>query len=112
MIFTQEQIIEHVQLDLAIRERISQIYSEWQDFRIEFVGKGLKKRDSFYEKASTKKFYILSLTYNEKDVYINAKREGALKFPISVLCDPNWKSWLEKKLTRERNLMLIKKLSD
>lgn len=99
-----------------INTLIRQIYVEWQEILIANLGRGLcnaKGVDWYDKKPKAKKIYAIdTVTFDEKEVYINARKEGALKIPVAVLSDPNWKEWLEKKLEKQRNKVFIKILSE
>jgi len=83
---------ETVVNDKIIKEISKIIYNDWQKISFEEVGHGLGK--GYYSQKTI--FPIRTITYNEKEVYINARKEGALKIPQHCLSDPNWKDWLVK----------------
>jgi hypothetical protein len=96
---------------LAIKTYAATLYDEWQDVLIEELGTGLVK-PSFWARSSKQKANVLSMELLESDIYINARKSGALKIPVSYLNNPDWKNCLRKKLKRRKNKLLIDKLSE
>lgn len=111
MKITQELYLITVKNNLAIRAYAEKLYDEWQDVTIEELGKGLLK-PTYWNNSNVIKSHVISLQLNEKELYFNARRPGALKIPICVLDDPDWKGWLRKKLKRKKDKILINKLSE
>jgi hypothetical protein len=108
---TQELYDTTIENEKTIRALAARIYLEWQDVLIEELGEGLC-RPSIWQTTQTRKSNIRTMELREKDVYINARKEGALKIPSHVLWNAQWKDWLRKKVEKKKSRLVMKRLSE